>query len=144
MSQAEVVVDGEQIASIGSGMLVLVGVVPSDTENDASTMATKLTTMRIFADDQDKMNLSVHEIGGSVLIVSQFTLAADISAGRRPSFTPAAAPDHARALIEHLRLLVQDSGVPVAQGRFGARMDVTLTNAGPVTFVVDVENGRVV
>ena len=143
VSGAAVAVEGETISSIGDGMLVLVGVVPTDTSRDASALAAKIVTMRIFSDDEGKMNQSVRDAGGSVLIVSQFTLVADLSSGRRPSFSGAADQDHALGLIEKLVTFVQEDGVSVATGRFGARMNVTLTNAGPVTFVIDVEDGRI-
>ena len=144
VGRADVTVGAEIVASIGHGMLVLVGAVDSDTPHDVDVLAAKLLTMRIFSDDAGKMNLSVVGTGGSVLVVSQFTLLADISRGRRPSFTPAAHPDHARSLIDYLVSLVADEGVPVGSGEFGASMEVSLTNCGPVTFVVDVVEGRVV
>jgi D-tyrosyl-tRNA(Tyr) deacylase len=100
--------------------------------------------MRIFSDTEGKMNLSVADTGGSVLVVSQFTLLADITKGRRPSFTAAADPEHARSLIDQLVSLLGEQGVQVVSGEFGASMDVSLTNSGPVTFVVDVADGRVV
>jgi len=141
---ADVAVDGLAVASIGPGMLVLVGAVDSDTPHDISALAAKLLSMRIFSDTEGKMNLSVVDTGGSVLIVSQFTLLADIRKGRRPSFTAAADPEHARSLIDELVLRISEQGVEVASGVFGASMEVTLTNSGPVTFVVDVAGGRVV
>jgi D-tyrosyl-tRNA(Tyr) deacylase len=141
---ADVVVDSSVIASIGQGMLVLVGAVDSDTPEDVSALAAKLLSMRIFSDTEGKMNLSVADTGGSVLVVSQFTLLADITRGRRPSFTPAAHPEHARSLIDHLVSLIGEQRVDVASGEFGASMDVSLTNSGPVTFVVDVADGRIV
>ncbi|MEN8238678.1 MAG: D-aminoacyl-tRNA deacylase [Actinomycetota bacterium] len=144
VGHAEVVVDGDVIASIGPGMLVLVGAVDSDTPQEVAALAAKLLSMRIFSDAQAKMNLSVADTGGAVLVVSQFTLLADITRGRRPSFTPAAHPEHARTLIDQLVSVMGEQGVQVAMGQFGALMEVSLTNSGPVTFIVDVENGRVV
>jgi D-tyrosyl-tRNA(Tyr) deacylase len=144
VGHADVVVDGHQIASIGPGMLVLVGAVDADTPRDVSALASKLLSMRIFSDTEGKMNLSVADTGGSVLVVSQFTLLADITKGRRPSFTAAAHPEHARSLIDQLVSLLGEQGVQVVSGEFGASMDVSLTNSGPVTFVVDVADGRVV
>jgi D-tyrosyl-tRNA(Tyr) deacylase len=141
--RAEVTVDDEVVASIGPGLLVLVGAVNSDTFADVSALATKVVTMRIFSDLDEKMNLSVADIGGSVLVVSQFTLLADIRRGRRPSFTAAAHPEHARSLIDHLVEEIGDRGVGVETGRFGASMDVSLVNSGPVTIIVDVVDGRV-
>ncbi len=144
VGRADVTVGDEVVASIGHGMLVLVGAVEPDTRHDVEVLAAKLLSMRIFADDAGKMNLSVADTEGSVLVVSQFTLVADITRGRRPSFTPAAHPDHARSLIDYLVSLVADQGVTVASGEFGAAMEVSLTNSGPVTFVVDIQEGRVV
>jgi len=143
VEHADVTVDDEVIASIGSGLLVLVGAVNSDTPADVSALAAKLVTMRIFSDADGKMNLSVADTGGSVLVVSQFTLLADIRRGRRPSFTAAAQPDHARSLIDRLVSEIGDRGVGVESGRFGASMDVSLVNSGPVTIIVDVVEGQV-
>jgi D-tyrosyl-tRNA(Tyr) deacylase len=143
VEHADVTVDDEVIASIGPGLLVLVGAVNSDTLADVSALATKLVTMRIFSDADGKMNLSVADTGGSVLVVSQFTLLADVSRGRRPSFTAAAHPEHARSLIDRLVSEIGDRGVGVETGRFGASMDVSLVNSGPVTIIVDVADGRV-
>ncbi len=143
VKDAQVVVDGDVVGSIESGILALVGVVDSDTSVDAAALASKLVTMRIFPDDFGKMNLSVTDTRGSILLVSQFTLLADMSRGRRPSFTAAARPDHARELIDSVGDSVSGSGVHVETGRFAAAMVVTLTNMGPVTFIVDVADGRV-
>jgi len=143
VEHADVTVDGEVVASVGPGLLVLVGAVNSDSLVDVSALAAKLVTMRIFADADGKMNLSVADIGGSVLVVSQFTLLADIRRGRRPSFTAAAQPQHARSLIDHLVSEIGNTGVAVESGRFGASMDVSLVNSGPVTIIVDVVDGRV-
>ncbi|MCL1588697.1 MAG: D-aminoacyl-tRNA deacylase [Actinomycetia bacterium] len=143
VEHADVTVDGEVIASIGPGLLVLVGAVNSDTSADVSTLAAKLVTMRIFSDVEGKMNLSVQDTGGSVLVVSQFTLLADIRRGRRPSFTAAAQPDHARSLIDRLVSEIGDRDIRVESGRFGASMDVSLVNSGPVTIIVDVVDGQV-
>jgi len=142
--QAEVTVDGETVGAIGPGMLVLVGAVDTDTPRDVAVLAEKLLSMRIFSDTEGKMNVSVVDTGGSVLVVSQFTLVGDITKGRRPSFTSAARPAHAKALIDDLVRSIDEKGTRVASGRFGARMDVSLVNAGPVTFLVDVADGRVV
>lgn len=144
VTHAQVVVDDEVVGSIGPGILALVGAVDSDTPRDVSVLAEKLLSMRIFSDDAGKMNLSVRDTGGSVLVVSQFTLLADITKGRRPSFTAAAHREHASALIDHLVSLIAEQGVQVSSGQFGASMEVSLTNSGPVTFVIDVVDGRVV
>ncbi len=140
---ASVSVEGDVVASIDHGLLVLVGVVPTDTVADAAALASKLTSMRIFPDRGGKMNRSVGEVEGAVLLVSQFTLVGDVRRGRRPSFSGAAHPDHARPIIDHIAAEMRGSDVPVASGRFGAHMNVSLTNWGPVTFVVDVLNGRI-
>jgi D-tyrosyl-tRNA(Tyr) deacylase len=144
VTHADVVVDGEVVASIGIGILVLVGAVDSDGDTDAVALAKKLVSMRVFADAEGKMNRSIVDIDGSILIVSQFTLLADIRKGRRPSFTGAAAPDHAEPLVDTLTGAIASEGVRVETGRFGAMMNVSLTNSGPVTFVIDVAKGRVV
>jgi D-tyrosyl-tRNA(Tyr) deacylase len=143
VEHADVTVDDEPIGSIGPGLLVLVGAVNSDTLADVSALATKLVTMRIFSDADGKMNLSVADTGGSVLVVPQFTLLADVRRGRRPSFTAAAHPEYARSLIDRLVSEIGDRGVGVETGRFGASMDVSLVNSGPVTIIVDVADGRV-
>jgi len=141
--EAVVEVEGRVVGQIESGLLVLVGVVPSDSGTDADVLATKLSTMRIFSDDDGKMNLSVSDVGGSVLVVSQFTLVGDVRKGRRPSFTQAADPDHAVLIIDRVVSTLRSDGLYVACGEFGARMHVRLTNDGPVTFVVDVHDGGV-
>jgi D-tyrosyl-tRNA(Tyr) deacylase len=143
VEHADVTVDDEVVASIGPGLLVLVGAVDSDTLTDVAALAAKLVTMRIFSDVDGKMNLSLADTGGSVLIVSQFTLLADLRRGRRPSFTAAAHPEHARPLIDRLVSEIRDRGVLVESGRFGASMVVSLVNSGPVTVIVDVVNGQV-
>jgi D-tyrosyl-tRNA(Tyr) deacylase len=143
VEHADVTVDDEVVASIGPGLLVLVGAVDSDTLTDVAALAAKLVTMRIFSDVDGKMNLSLADAGASVLIVSQFTLLADIRRGRRPSFTAAAHPEHARSLIDRLVSEIGDRGVLVESGRFGASMVVSLVNSGPVTVIVDVVNGQV-
>jgi D-tyrosyl-tRNA(Tyr) deacylase len=134
VTEARVRVDGQDIAVIGSGLLVLVGVERDDGEAAADRLAERLVAYRVFADGAGRMNLSVRDVGGSVLLVPQFTLAADTSGGLRPSFSSAAPPERGAALFQRLVASVQASGVPHACGRFGAHMQVTLTNDGPVTF----------
>jgi D-tyrosyl-tRNA(Tyr) deacylase len=136
--EASVTVDAEKIGAIGPGLLVLVGVARTDTPAAATRLADKLLRYRVFADSAGRMNLSVRDVGGSVLLVPQFTLVADTSAGLRPSFSSAAPPDVGAALFRALVEHVAASGVPHACGRFGANMQVTLTNDGPVTFWLDV------
>lgn len=141
---ADVAVDGLAVATIGPGMLVLVGAEDSDTDIEAVALAKKLTSMRVFTDADGKMNRSIIDTGGSILVVSQFTLLADLRKGRRPSFTGASAPDHAEPLIDTVARAVTDEGVHVEKGRFGAMMEVSLTNSGPVTFVINVIDGKIV
>ena len=138
VSRANVTIDGEKVGAIGSGLAVLLGVGREDTEADADYVARKTAGLRIFADDEDKMNRSVLDVGGGVLVVSQFTLFGDVRKGRRPSFIEAAPPEQANALYEYFTERLRIEGVKhVATGRFQAMMDVSLTNAGPVTILID-------
>ena len=136
---AEVRVDGAVIGATGPGLLILVCAMAGDTEAEAAKLAAKIAKLRIFKDDQGKMNLSVRDIGGSALVVSQFTLAADLR-GNRPGFSTAAAPDLGERLYLHFSACLATEGVPVAKGRFGAEMAVSLTNDGPVTIWMDTDN----
>jgi D-tyrosyl-tRNA(Tyr) deacylase len=135
---ARVEVAGETVAAIDHGLLALVGVTHSDTSADATALAAKLAGLRIFGDAAGKMNLSVADVGGEVLVVSQFTLYGDASRGRRPSFTAAAPPEVAAPLVQEVAAELGRLGVPVAEGRFGAAMRVELVNDGPVTLVIEV------
>jgi D-aminoacyl-tRNA deacylase len=130
-------VDGESIGSIGRGLLVLVAVAPDDDEFVAAGLAAKVAGLRIFADTDGLTNLSIGEVGGSALVVSQFTLYADTRRGRRPSFIGAAGPVVGERLYEVFCEILASSGVPVRQGRFGADMDVELVNEGPFTVWLD-------
>lgn len=143
VSRASVTVAGEQRAAIDGGLLVLVGVSADDTEGDAVALADKVVALRIFRDDEGRMNRSVLDDGGSVLVVSQFTLIAELTKGRRPSFVAAAAPEIAEPLVEAVAARIGDAGVSVVSGVFGALMEVDLVNDGPVTLVIDVNGGRV-
>jgi D-tyrosyl-tRNA(Tyr) deacylase len=143
VAEASVVVDGTTVGKIDNGLLVLVGVEPDDSIRDADALADKLAGLRIFPDGADKMNRSVLDIGGKALLVSQFTLLADVRKGRRPSFVGAAAPEVAAPLIEQLADQLRGRGVPVETGSFGNKMQVTLVNDGPVTLVVRSEQGRI-
>lgn len=134
VSVAEVVVDDASIAAIGRGLLVLVGVEAGDMETEADRLLEKILNYRVFADVAGKMNLSLRDTGGGLLLVPQFTLTANTRKGLRPDFSGAAAPESGRRLFEHLAARAQRGHAPVAQGRFGANMQVTLTNDGPVTF----------
>ena len=137
VTTASVSIDGEVVGEIGRGLLVLLGIAPADTLAEVEWMRSKLVGLRIFEDDGGKMNLDVTEVGGSMLIVSQFTLFGDCSKGRRPSFIAAATPDIAVPLYEAFVGAVRASGVTVATGRFGANMQVSLVNDGPVTLIVE-------
>lgn len=134
VSAAQVTVDDERIARIGAGLLVLVGVQRGDTEAQAEQLLERLLTYRVFPDVQGRMNLSLQESGGGLLLVPQFTLAADTRKGRRPSFSSAAAPADGQRLYGYLLGRACERHARVASGRFGADMKVTLTNDGPVTF----------
>ena len=140
VTRASVTVDGRVVGQIGSGLAVLLGVVQGDTQAQADILAKKIVELRIFTDEQDKMNRSLLDIGGQALVVSQFTLAADCSHGRRPSFTLAARPEQARALYESFVSRVQQlCGRPVETGVFGADMAFALVNDGPVTICLDTD-----
>lgn len=138
VTEASVEVAGERIGAIGHGLLILVGVEPGDSTQTVARMAERLLSYRVFADAEGKMNLNVVQAGGAILLVSQFTLAADTTRGNRPSFSSAATPGQAEALCEVLLEALSSSGVPVATGRFGADMQVALVNDGPVTFLLEV------
>lgn len=137
VSEASVTVEGEVVGRIGSGLMVLLGVAAGDAEAEARWMADKLVGLRIFEDDQGKMNRSLLDTGGGMLVVSQFTLLGDTRKGKRPSFIGAAPPEEANALYEHFCDLVREAGVEVATGRFRTEMRVALVNEGPVTLVVE-------
>ncbi|WP_438434393.1 D-aminoacyl-tRNA deacylase [Gorillibacterium sp. sgz500922] len=135
--RARVTVEGKVTGEIGSGLMVLVGVTHEDTEKDAKYLADKVAGLRIFEDEEGKMNRSVTDAGGSVLSVSQFTLYGDARKGRRPSFIEAARPEQAEGLYEAFNAFVRANGLEVQTGVFGADMDVELVNAGPVTILLD-------
>jgi len=143
VSRASVSVGGKVVGEIGSGMAVLIGVGDGDTEADAAAMADKLVGLRIFADDEGKMNRSVIDHGGGVLVISQFTLLADVRKGRRPSFIHAADPGVADPLVQQVAERTAGHGVTVATGEFGAYMEVDLVNDGPVTIMIEILGGRV-
>ncbi len=143
VSEASVRIDDAEAGSIGAGLVVLLGVADGDAEADARYLVDKIVNMRIFADDQGRFNLSALDVGGGLLVVSQFTLHADTRRGRRPDFTRAAAPDHARELYERAVSMFRESGLTVATGEFQAYMQVRLNNDGPVTIMVDsADRGR--
>ena len=138
VEHASVTVDGEVVGVIGPGLCVLVGVTHEDVETTAEKLADKIWNLRVFDDDAGVMNRSTADAGGEVLIVSQFTLYADTSAGRRPSYIKASRPDHAEPLIEALIARLRGLGATVATGRFRTEMKVSLVNDGPVTILLEV------
>lgn len=136
---ARVRVNGEIVGEIQQGILVLLGAAATDTEKETHVLAEKVAGLRIFEDAQGKMNLSLADIGGQVLVVSQFTLLADCRKGRRPSFSQAAGPDQAEPLVNEFVRLLRAQGLTVATGRFREHMEVELLNDGPVTIILDTE-----
>lgn len=144
VSRASVTVAGSVVGEVGEGLLALVGVTHDDTEADAVALAEKMAGLRIFADEEGKMNLSVSDVGGACLVVPQFTLYGSVRRGRRPSFSAAADPDRASTLVDFLMQHLESLDVLVAAGRFGAMMDVELLNHGPVTLIIETRGGRVV
>lgn len=143
VTEASVTVEEKQIACIGDGVLLLVGVCDGDTEQEAQVLAKKVAQLRVFCDENDKMNLSVLDIGGSVLAVSQFTLCANTAHGRRPDFFGAAKPDVAQPLFDYFVNCLRDMGVlDVQTGEFGADMQVRLLNDGPVTILLDTDTWK--
>jgi D-aminoacyl-tRNA deacylase len=139
VSHASVTVEGSLVGEIGRGLLVLLGVGQGDGEAQVKTLTDKIVHLRIFEDDEGKMNRSILEVGGEVLVVSQFTLYADVRRGRRPSFTNAAPPSLAQPLVERFKAAIAAYGLTVADGMFGAYMEVELLNNGPVTIWMDSE-----
>jgi len=137
VSEASVTVDGDVVGQIGHGMLVLLGITQDDSRRDVQFMAEKTTGLRVFEDAEGKMNRSLIDVGGGMLVVSQFTLLGDCRKGRRPSFIAAAEPELAERLYEEFVAEVQQRNVEVATGRFRAHMDVALVNDGPVTLLLD-------
>ncbi len=137
VSSASVTVNGQMSGQIGKGLCVLIGVEEGDTEKDAQYMADKIRKLRIFEDENEKMNLSVEQAGGAVLAISQFTLLGDARGQNRPGFTRAEKPERANALYLHAVSCLRDAGVPVETGVFRAHMEVSLVNDGPVTILLD-------
>lgn len=137
VSQAEVVISGVQVARIGQGLVALVAISGQDTEKDLSWMARKIVELRIFDDEQGKLNLSLQEIAGELLVVSQFTLYGDCRKGRRPSYIEAAPPEQAEKLYREFVTIVRQLVPGVQTGQFQASMEVSLTNSGPVTVIID-------
>jgi D-tyrosyl-tRNA(Tyr) deacylase len=135
--QASVTIDGEVAGAIDHGLVLLVGITHEDTEEDIRWMADKVAGLRIFEDENEKMNFSVVDVGGQILSISQFTLYGDSRKGRRPNFMAAARPEQAEPLYDRFNELLRNAGLVVETGRFGAMMDVALVNSGPVTLILD-------
>jgi len=136
-SQGKVTVSDKVVGEILHGLVILLGVQKNDTEKDANFLVNKISDLRIFSDENDKMNLSIKDVNGSALVISQFTLCGDTKKGRRPSFIKAATPDDGNQLYEYFMSEMKKGGVPIESGEFGAMMDVELVNNGPVTFVLN-------
>lgn len=139
VEEAEVKVEDKTVGKIGKGFLVLLGVTHHDTEKDADYLVRKVCNLRVFEDENDKMNLSLQEVKGSLLIVSQFTLYANCKSGNRPSFIEAARPEKAEALYEYFIKKCEETGLQVEHGTFGAHMEVSLLNDGPVTIEIETK-----
>lgn len=133
VTHGSVTVEGKVLSEIDLGLVILLGIGPEDTEEQAAALARKIALLRIFEDEQGKINKSVLDVGGAAIVVSQFTLFADTRKGNRPSFTGAAAPEMARALVDRFTALLAEQGVPTGSGEFGAHMVVDIRNDGPVT-----------
>ena len=139
VNSASVTIDGQVVGKIGKGFLILLGVGPNDTEKECRYLAEKALGLRIFTDDQDKMNLGLADVGGQVLVVSQFTLYGNCRKGRRPSFVEAAGPELGNRLYEQFLKDCEDLGFPPQHGQFGASMQVESVNSGPVTLILDTD-----
>lgn len=140
VKHARVTVDHEVVGEIQQGFVLLVGITHDDTEEDAEYCATKIPNLRVFEDEEGKMNLSLRDVGGGILSISQFTLYGDMRKGRRPNFMAAAKPEQANRLYEYFNSLLREQNIVVETGIFGAMMDVELVNAGPVTLILDSKN----
>ena len=140
VSHGNVSVEGETLSHIQKGYVLLVGVAEGDTEKEADYLAKKISGLRIFEDENDKMNLDIHQVKGSILSISQFTLLADTKKGNRPSFTKSAKPDEALRLYEYFNDALRGYDIEVGEGKFGAHMSISLENDGPVTIIFDTDN----
>lgn len=137
VSHASVAVEGKTLGSIGQGLLVFLGIAPDDTDEDLKYLVKKVTQLRIFEDAQDKMNLALADVGGALLVISQFTLFADTRKGNRPSFVKAGPPDFSKAMYLKFIKACRDLGYTCEEGEFGAHMEISLLNDGPVTIIID-------
>ncbi len=144
VKRASVTVNNELISAIGKGYMILLGVRETDTPKDMQALVAKIAKLRIFADDEDKMNLSILDVGGEILLVSQFTLCAQCRHGNRPAFVTAMKPDEADRMYQNAGKALEALGIPVKYGIFGAMMDVELINDGPVTIVLETKDGSIV
>ena len=142
--ESSVTVENQVISRIGQGYLILLGLEKGDTQADSVTLTRKIANLRIFADDEDKMNLSILNVKGSILLVSQFTLCALTRHGNRPAFTEAMPPEEANRMYEEFGKMLEVQGIPVQYGQFGAMMDVALVNDGPVTILLESRDGAIV
>jgi len=142
VSSASVRVDGSVHGTIGTGLLLFLGIMKGDTEKDLDYLVKKVTGLRIFEDNEGKMNLSAREVNGNVLVISQFTLSADMKKGNRPSFDRAESPERANTMYELFMERLSSSGIHVEQGVFGKHMEISLVNDGPVTIMIDSRNGQ--
>ena len=140
VSSASVTVDDQELGAIGEGYMLLVAIQDADTEAELDYLVRKITGLRVFEDEAGKMNLSIQEVGGSILSISQFTLYADTRRGNRPSFTDAGAPAYAEKMYDQFNTKLAATGLTVATGEFGADMKVSLVNDGPVTIIFDTDN----
>ncbi len=143
VQNSKLVIDNKEYSSIDKGFLVLLGVTHEDTKKEAEVLAEKISKLRVFEDENEKMNLSVMDVHGSLHIVSQFTLYADSHHGNRPSFINAARPEQANELYEYFIECCKKTGLPVATGSFGAMMEITFTNMGPVTIILECVDGKI-
>ena len=144
VSSASVSVNNQLISKIGLGFLILLGIEAGDSTTDSKTLVAKISKLRIFPDDKDKMNRSIIDVAGQILLVSQFTLCALTRHGNRPSFTNAMAPDIAERMYLDFGKSLESLGIPVCYGQFGAMMDVSLVNDGPVTIIIKTRNGEII
>ncbi|WP_270764108.1 D-aminoacyl-tRNA deacylase [Weissella confusa] len=140
VSSASVTVDDQELGAIGQGYMLLIAIQDADTEAELDYLVRKITGLRVFEDEAGKMNLSIHDVGGSILSISQFTLYADTRRGNRPSFTDAGAPAYAEKMYDQFNTKLAATGLTVATGEFGADMKVSLVNDGPVTIIFDTDN----
>lgn len=141
VARAGVSIGDSEVASIGPGLLLLVGIAPEDGPEEVDAAVDRISGLRIFSDEEGKMNLSISDVEGEILVVSQFTLYGDLTRGRRPSFSGAAAPEHAEPLIDRMLDRFRQAGLSVSSGVFGAKMSVELVNDGPVTFSMEFRDG---